>query len=231
MLGTPLAAQEEGGRLQALEIRGAMGSADDRAAALARRVDSLVTRALVAEGPDARKALALRADSVARFLAAVRPDHAESHFWTAVTAGTLADHAGARAKIALGRRAYEEAARALALDSLPAGANHVVGRIHAGVMRLGWFTRLVAGRIGLGELLGEASWESAVRHLEKGAELEPDRATYRLELALALRDTGDTSGARRELEAVLALPPDDELTRYEQARAREALRELSPEGP
>jgi tetratricopeptide (TPR) repeat protein len=207
-----------------------VASADDRAAALGRRVDSLVTRALVAEEAEARRALALRADSVARFLAAVRPGHAQSHFWTAVTAGTLADDAGAREKIALGRRAYDEASRALALDSLHAGANHVVGRIHAGVMRLGWFTRLVAGRIGLGELLGEASWESAVRHLETGAELEPDRATYRLELALALRDTGDVAGARRELEAVLALPPDDDLTRQEQTRAREALRELSHEG-
>lgn len=67
---------------------------------------------------------------------------------------------------------------------------------------------LVAGR--LGEAVGE---------LREAAGVDPESAAARRNLALALRRSGDASGAVRELEEALAAHPDDPLLHFDLGNA------------
>ncbi len=140
----------------------------------AGEIDSLVAAALVQSEEEEREALLRQADSLAELRIMAHPADADALYWTAVTAGLLAETAGTREKIRLGTRSMEFAEAALAADSTHGGAHHVLGRIHAGVKRLGWFTRLIGGRLGMGPLLEAASWGDAEFHLRRARTLEPE---------------------------------------------------------
>jgi hypothetical protein len=189
---------------------------------LASQLDAQVRIALALPA-GVRRAPAEAADSLARVWLADEPDASDAHYWRAVTAGVLAEVVGAREKVRLGRAAWEHAVRALELKPGHAGAHHMLGRIHAGVRRLGWVTRFVASRMGMGELIAEASWEMAEVHLGQAVALAPEEPSHHLELALLLLDLGRPVEARPHLQAVTALPVRDELDAQIQARARGLL--------
>ena len=118
---------------------------------------------------DTKRDLGYQAREQAAAAATLRPDGVEGHYWLSVAAGLVADNVGGRTKIRMGDQSWNESTWVLATDSLHAGAHHVQGRIHAGVMRLNAFTRFI-GRILLGgDVLGEASWEGAEYHLRRAA--------------------------------------------------------------
>jgi regulator of sirC expression with transglutaminase-like and TPR domain len=75
-------------------------------------------------------------------------------------------------------------------------------------------------------VIGTASWDDALRLLERACTLEPDRTVHLLALGEAYRDVGRKDAARRTLAAAVAAPltdPNDELYRR---MAREALSAL-----
>ena len=187
-------------------------------------VDSLVREALAVEKEE-RLGTALAADSAAKVLLAFRPGSADAHQWRAVTTGLLSELVGVRDKIHYGRLSYEEAVTAVELDSTHPGAHHVLGRVHAGVMRLGWLTRFIAGKMGLGEVLDEASWDDAEHHLGRAVELDPDEVTFRLELALVLRERDRHDAAREHLTALLELPSQGRADELAKERAQGMLAE------
>ena len=168
-------------------------------------IDSLVAEALLQSDEELREAILLHADYVADERIVADSLDADALYWKAVTAGLLAETAGAREKIRLGTLSMEYAEAALAADSTHAGAHHVLGRIHAGVKRLGWFTRLIGGRLGMGPLIDAATWEDAAVHLLRARELEPDNFTFSLEYAVTLRDMGRKEDAAGELSHLLSL--------------------------
>lgn len=188
----------------------------------ATRIDSLVRHALALPA-DEREPAARAADELSTRLVEARPGSADAHHWRAVTAGVLAEIAGTGEKIELGRFAHREAVAAIEIDDEHAGAHHVLGRIHAGVSRLGWFTRFFAARMGMGELIDAASWEDAEEHLGRAVELEPQEITFRLELAVLLIDRDREGEARPHLERILTLDVDDPLERAHVERARALL--------
>lgn len=190
----------------------------------------LITQALVQPSTEARELLLLRADASADALVARDPTSAEALYWKAATAGLLAETAGTREKIELGKRAMAWAEEALARDSTHAGAHHVLGRIHAGVKKLGWFTRLVGRRLGMGPLLDAATWNAAEYHLRRARELEPDNLTFRLEYAVALRDMGRGNDAATELAEVLRRPAGAPLEVALHERACRMLARLREDG-
>lgn len=160
---------------------------------------------------------------------AVRTDSlsADAHFWLAASLGLLADVSGGRAKISFARESWETARVALALDPDHPGAHHIMGRLHRGARRLSWMSRLIAGALGLGDVLEDASWESAEDHLRLAAEAEAGTLMYRVELARLLAERDRTDEARRILDGVLARTPRHAFDRHflEVARQdREALR-------
>lgn len=198
---------------------------DERQRRLAAAVDSLVRRALAlpAEG---RGPAAARADSLASVLLAFRPDAADAHHWRAVTTGLLAEVSGTGDRIRLGRLAYERATTAVELDPTHAGAHHVLGRVHLGVLRLSWIARFFAGRMGLGPLLDAASWDVAEHHLRRAAELAPLEPSFHLELAALLAERGRPEEARPHVRHVLELPAARSMDRDLQERARRLLEDL-----
>jgi tetratricopeptide (TPR) repeat protein len=184
------------------------------------------TAAALGAGDEGR-AILLGARRLAAVAVEVRPDAVEGHYWLAVSAGLLADTEGGRSKIRFAEEAWRESERVLALDSLHAGAHHIQGRLHAAVMRLSWITRTLARHLLGADLLGEASWDEAVRHLRLAAELAPEEAVHHLELGVAYRDLGREEDARRAFQATLAAPTlraADEAYKARAARLLEAGR-------
>ncbi len=93
-------------------------------------------------------------------------------------------------------------------------------------MRLPGVFRFMARRV-LGQaLLGQASWEEGIRHLEAAVASRPDWIYHRLDLALAYVDRNRYGDAREQLAVVDTLPIRDVLdTRYRR-QAREVATAL-----
>lgn len=156
------------------------GPVDDSLSVLRRLEGSLMTR--IEDAPD---------DVRARFRLAT------------VTAVRLELDDGDEVELA--REVHRHAARIVAADPKHAGAHHMLGRLHAAVMRLGGFKRFLAKTFVGGELLERASWEAARRHLELAEALEPCIPDHHYELARLLFERGRPEDALAEVEHVRTL--------------------------
>ena len=149
---------------------------------------------------------------------------ADAHFMLAQALGRLSLTKSGKARVRYGRRIYDEAARALALDSTHDGAHHVLGAWHAEVERLSGLTRTFAKLFLGGGFLGRADWDSATAHLEQAVQLRPGYVFHRLELAQIYLDRRRDAAAQDQLERILTLPNTDVL---DWANKEEAMRLLS----
>jgi len=132
------------------------------------------------------------------------PDDVEARFGLAtVIAVRLELDDGEEVEMA--RELHRHAARVVALDPKHGGAHHMLGRLHAAVMRLSGFKRFLAKTFVGGELLDRASWAEARRHLELAEALEPCIPDHHYELARLLFDRGRVEDATAELRHVQAL--------------------------
>ena len=149
-----------------------------------------------------------------------------AHFALAKAIGRRALSMGARDRVKFAGVVRQEALEALRLDSLNAGALHVMGRWHANIMRLSGVSRFVARNLLGGKVFGEANWRDAARYLERAATLEPDRVVHRLELASVYRDSGDKAKARETYQSALRLAPIEYNDRRYLEQAQRELNEL-----
>ncbi len=143
---------------------------------------------LLGETEELRKDWLVRSEDAARKAAELAPNRVDTSYWLAAALGLRADVEGGQTKISLARESHAWAVRTLQIDSLHAGTNHLMGRLHAGARRLSWLNRMIARTLGLGEILAEASWESAERHIRIAAEREPDQLVHIYDLAKLLID-------------------------------------------
>ncbi len=174
-----------------------------------------------------RRATFARASVLAQRAASQNPGDAEGHFHVSRALGREALSVPARERTKYAIAIREAALRALALDPDHAGAQHVLGRWHAEIMRLNGFMRSVAKTFMGGKVFDEASWAEAVRLLEAACAEEPDRTVHLVALGQVYRDAGNTAAARRTLEAALRAPlqdPNDETYKREAERDLRALR-------
>jgi hypothetical protein len=155
----------------------------------------------------ARAGLVALHDSLATEVGA-RPDDVGSRYLLALVIGARTEVEGGRTKIRLAADLHEQLVRVLELERSHAGAQHLFGRLHAGVMRLGRVTRFLAVNLLGASALGAASWDEAQRLLEAAATAEPCSPDHHYELARLYQDRGRDELARRELEVVLALRTD-----------------------
>src|SRR5689334_7761892 len=167
-----------------------------------------------------------RGEQLGRLAVKANPNSANAHFALAKALGRVALSKGKRDKVKYSGVVHDEVHEALRLDSLNAGALHVLGMWNAEIMRLSGFERWAARNLLGGGVLGEAKWENAQRYLERAVALEPNRITHRLDLAGVYADRGETAKAREEYEAIAKLPVADfNDLRYKQL-AEERLRAL-----
>ena len=145
--------------------------------------------------------------------AAVRanPDGADGHFAVALVLGRLSRTKGTKERVRFAQVIFDEATRAIELDSTHDGAHHVLGAWHAEVKRLSGLQRFFAKRLFGGGFMDRASWDAAVAHLERAVALRPEHVYHRLELAEVYADRGRYSSARELLVSIDTLPVGDVL--------------------
>ena len=165
------------------------GNADS----LKRRRDSLYA---VGRGYAER---AVRADST-------KPD---GHYALAMVLGRLSRTKGSKERVRYAKIIFDEATKAVQIDSTYDLAHHVLGAWHAEVKRLSGFQRFFAKALFGGGFMDKANWPDAVRHLETAVRLAPNHIYHRLELAEVYTDLGQYSKAREQCQAIATLPEAD----------------------
>ena len=107
------------------------------------------------------------------------------------------------------------------------GAWHVLGRWNAEVERLSNLQEFFAKTVLGGKVLGEASWEEAIRCMRNAVELRPDYIFHRLDLAEMLIEIKRREEARPHLEKIQELPQTRRDGRSLRARASMLLGQIS----
>ena len=144
---------------------------------------------------------------------AVRADSTkpEGHYVLSMVLGRLSRTKGSKERVRYAKIIYDEATKAVQIDSTYHLAHHVLGAWNAEVKRLSGFQRFFAKMLFGGGFMDKANWNDAVSHLETAVRLAPDHIYHRLELAEVYMDLGRYSKAREQLQAIAALPPVDVL--------------------
>jgi tetratricopeptide (TPR) repeat protein len=185
------------------------GNADS----LKRRRDSLYS---VGRGYAER---AVRADST-------RPD---GHYAVSMVLGRLSLTKGSKERVRYAKIIYDEASRAVQIDSNYDMAHHVLGAWNAEVKRLSGIQRFFAKALFGGGFMDKANWDDAVRHLQRAVALAPNHIYHRLELAEVYTDLGRYSKAREQLQAIAPLPTADVLDAQYKEDAAALLKDIQNE--
>jgi hypothetical protein len=144
---------------------------------------------------------------------------AEGHFTVALALGELSRTRGGKERVRFARSIYDEAARAIALDSLHDGAEHILGAWHAEIMRLSSVQRFFAKTLFGAGFMNRAAWDSAVVHLQRAVAIKPDYLFHRLELAQVYADLERWAEADEQLAVIPGLAPTDVLDGEHRAAA------------
>ena len=184
---------------------------------------------------DARKCFFRMTEALTRHLVFENPNDPEPRYWYAAAMALRAAEEGGRTQVGLAQGAHEQARITLTVAPDHAGAQHILGRLNAAVMRLSGFKRFIATRILGGKALSGASWETAESFLVSAARLQPEVPTHHYELGTLYLDADRPELARAAFERVLACPPIHPADREVHVRARgmleQSLREPEGEPP
>ena len=144
---------------------------------------------------------------------AVRADStkADGHYVLAMVLGRLSRTKGSKERVRYAKLIFDEATKAVQIDSTYDLAHHVLGAWNAEVKRLSGIQRFFAKALFGGGFMDKANWDDAVMHFQTAVRLAPDHIYHRLELAEVYVDLGKYSLARVQLQAIAALPPIDVL--------------------
>lgn len=185
------------------------GNADS----LKRRRDSLYS---VGRGYAER---AIRADST-------RPD---GHYALSMVLGRLSRTKGSKERVRYAKIIWDEATRAVQIDSNYDMAHHVLGAWNAEVKRLSGIQRFFAKALFGGGFMDKANWDDAVRHLARAVAIAPNHIYHRLELAEVYTDLGRYSKARQQLQVIATLPNVDVLDAQYKEDAAALLKDIQNE--
>jgi hypothetical protein len=187
----------------------------------------LVEGALAQDDEGRMKTLLKDADALARTVVVEQDTVVARRFALAVVLGLRAEREGGRTKVGAASALHSELEAILALDPEHARARHMLGRLHAGVLRMGRVTRWIATNLLGGGELKKATWEEAERNLLFAEERDPGVPDHHMQLANLYRDTDRPELALREVEHVLALPAVSAMERLVHAEARRLRDRLS----
>src|SRR2546430_2332768 len=142
---------------------------------------------------------------------AIRADstRADGHYALSMVLGRLSRTKGSKERVRYAKIIFDEATRAVQIDSNHDNAHHVLGAWHAEVKRLSGLQRFFAKALFGGGFMSVANWDDAVRHLQRAVAIAPNHIYHRLELAEVYTDLGRYSKAREQLQALARLPDVD----------------------
>lgn len=162
-----------------------------------------------AEKSATRDSLYDRAERLARRAVAANPQGADGHFVLAFGVGRAALTKSKQEQVKRATEIRNIIREALALDPDHDGAYHVWGRWHAEIMRLSGVQRFFAKQFMGAAVFNEASWDEAVRNLERAVALRPDFIYHRLDLGAVYVDRKRYEDARTVLAPIAELPVID----------------------
>lgn len=187
----------------------------------------ILVEASVARDDDGEANAILReAERLARQAVEGSESNVGRRFALAAVLGMRTDIEGGRTKVGVASDLYDELGVVLELDPEHTRARYMMGRLHAGVRRMGGVTRWLATNLLGGNTLKEASWEEAERHLAFAEEHAPEVPDHHLQLARLYVDIGRPDLARREARHVLDMKASSPLERAARAEAEQLAAEL-----
>lgn len=167
-----------------------------------------------------RDSLYARAERYAQRAVAANPTGADGHFTLAASLGRAALMAGPEEKVRRATLIRNEALRTLAINPRHDGANHILGRWNAEIMRLPGISRFLAKHFLGARVFDQASWPKAISHMEKAVELAPGRIYHHLALADIYAGARQPRDAEAQLRLVDSLPVREALdSNYRQQAA------------
>jgi Flp pilus assembly protein TadD len=205
----PSAVFAQGAVIRVAEVRSTLGIPTCSAARTS--FDGVRETALAAQGlkPSSAQVLLQHLEDSLSALVRTRPDDVDLQFDLAVVLGARTDVEDGRDKLRTAQDLVEQLHRVLALDPSHPGAQYLLGRLNAAVMRMSSVSRFVATRFLGGSALSGVSWEEARRLLESAAEGDPCLVDAEYELARLYVDRGEPARAIEPLERMLQLRATD----------------------
>jgi len=163
--------------------------------------------------------------------AAVRVNRngADGHFTIAQALGRLSLTRGGKERVRFAQIIYDEAMKAIELDSTHDGSYHVLGAWHEEVMLLSKIQKMFAKLLFGAGFLSKGNWADAQRYLERAVALQPQNVFHRLELGEVYINVGKYSRAREQLRAIATLPIADVLDHQYQRQAVQLLEDIQGE--
>jgi len=159
----------------------------------------------------------------------VNPNGADGHFTIGQALGRLSRTKGGKERVRFAKIIYDEAIKAIELDSTHDGACHLLGAWHAEVKRLSGFEKFFAKALFGGGFLDKGNWDDALKYLAKAVALKPQNIFHRLELGEVYVDLGKYSKAREQFAAIEPLPIADVLDREYKQEAKQLLEDIKGE--
>lgn len=179
---------------------------------------------------DSRKCWYEVAERIARLEAQEAPRDPEAQYRLALALGLRADVEGGRTRVGIADELYRQLQVVLEMEPDHPEAQHIFGRLHAGVMRMNRVTRFLATRILGGEALRGASWDQAEALLIFAEQARPEVPDYHYELGRLYEDTDRPELAAQEARHTVDLMPLDPGAEHVQRRAREMLTRVEEDG-
>lgn len=175
----------------------------------------------VTKPPEAAEQLARKALDYAQRAIDLDPNIAKAHLSRAIAYGKLTEFVGNKTKLEYSKIIKEETVKSIELDPSDDFAWYVLGRWHAGVANVSGVLKILAKVVYGG--MPAASNEEAAKCLKKATELAPQRIQHRAALAPLYKAMGKPDLAKKEWQAIIALPAIEGGDEKEKAAAREAL--------
>jgi hypothetical protein len=178
------------------------------------------------EDEERARSLLQEADALSRRSLHEDPGSVGKRYVLAVILGLRANREGGRAKVLAASDLHRELERILEAAPDHAGARHLLGRLHAAVLRMNRVSRWVATNLLGGAKQKEAKWETAEEDLLFAERRAPEVSDHHLQLAYLYRDTDRPELALVEVEHVAALQatsPTEQAVHDEAMRLRSAI--------
>lgn len=160
----------------------------------------------------------------ARQAVGIDEDRFEGHLYLAESLGTSLKYESIKNKLKIIDEIKDEAERAIELNPEHYRAYLVLGMWHSTVAGANWMHKKFA-RLFLGGL-PDASYEEAIKNLQKSTELKGDFLKTHYELALIYHKLGDDSLAVSELEAAISCPITNKKERNTKAKSVSLLNKI-----
>lgn len=182
-------------------------------------------QALTKDQSEARPVLAELQDSLS-VLAPTRPTDVDLQFELALVMGARTEVEHGRDKLRTAEDLLRQVRHVLQVDPSHPGAQYLLGRLNAAVMRMSPISRFVATRLLGASALSGASWGEARRLLESAAAGAPCSPDAQYELAALYVDRGEPTLAMVRLQRLLLLRANDPHAREVIEKGRSLLEAL-----